>query len=401
MRRRIAVYTYAMTELLKRWFCVFTLILCLCPTGVSSAEQAKSLNDVERQIQETAAQLEALDAQIASGKEAKSELQKALKDAQSHVGERQQRLKGLNKEIKRYNNKLDKLDSLLAQAHSALQTRQLQLAQSLRDAQIIGKHTALKIVLQHDDPALSERLTVYSDYVLNAQEVAIDQQVSVLKRVEAAQAHALKERNWLNHIHNKAHKQRENFSSSAIKTQYNLGEVVAGLNKKTATVADLRANQQRLQSLMEELKALQGARSGYFAAGKGSYPAPIAGTLSARFGDIKSVGKLRWSGWFIRASRGQAVSAIADGEVIYSDWLQGFGMLVILNHGDNYSSLYGGNRDVTVPVGDWVESGATIATVGDSGGQSTSGLYFEIRHNAQAVDPEEWLQTDLAAALRP
>jgi septal ring factor EnvC (AmiA/AmiB activator) len=142
---------------------------------------------------------------------------------------------------------------------------------------------------------------------------------------------------------------------------------------------------------MEELKALQSAQSGYFIAGQGRYPAPVKGRLTARFGDIKSVGKLTWSGLFIEADMGVPVRAIADGEVIYSNWLQGFGHLVIIDHGDNYTSLYGGNREVTMPVGGWVESGATIATVGDSGGQTSGGVYFEIRHNAIAEDPEIWL----------
>jgi len=103
---------------------------------------------------------------------------------------------------------------------------------------------------------------------------------------------------------------------------------------------------------------------------------------------------LRWDGYFIEAGTGAAVRAIADGTVVYSDWLQGFGMLVILDHGDGYMTLYGGNREVTVRKEDWVQTGSTIATVGDSGGQKTSGVYFEIRHNATPVDPKEWVSTD-------
>ena len=210
-------------------------------------------------------------------------------------------------------------------------------------------------------------------------------------RVQEAKATALKDRNWLNYLKKKASKQRDSFASTAKATQRDLGQVEAKLDEKTRTVAQLKADQERLQSLMEELKALQSAQSGYFIAGQGRYPAPVKGRLTARYGDIKSVGKLTWSGLFIEAKMGAPVRAIADGEVIYSNWLQGFGHLVIVDHGDNYTSLYGGNREVTIPVGEWVESGATIATVGDSGGQSSSGVYFEIRHNAIAEDPESWL----------
>jgi len=173
-----------------------------------------------------------------------------------------------------------------------------------------------------------------------------------------------------------------------------LGEVQAQISTKTRTVATLKVDQARLQALMEELRNSQVAHSGYFASGQGSYPLPVAGTIKARFGEVKSVGKLRWDGYFIEAGSGSPVRAIADGSVVYSDWLQGFGMLVILDHGDGYMTLYGGNRDVAVQKQDWVQTGSTIATVGDSGGQKTSGLYFEIRHNAAPVDPKEWINTN-------
>ena len=145
---------------------------------------------------------------------------------------------------------------------------------------------------------------------------------------------------------------------------------------------------------MEELKALAIAQSGYFESGKGNYLLPVSGTIKARFGDVKSVGRLHWNGLFVAAPAGRPVKAVADGEVVYSDWLQGFGMLVILDHGDDYMTLYGGNRDVIVADGTWIDAGATIATVGDSGGQTDSGVYFEVRHNAKPVDPEQWINTD-------
>jgi len=238
---------------------------------------------------------------------------------------------------------------------------------------------------------MADRINVYTDYVIAAQNAVIAEQAAVLKRVSAARATVLKDRNWLNYIKKKASKQRDSYIKTAKATQRNLGQVESGISEKTQTVAQLRADQERLQALINELKVLQSTPSGYFIAGQGQYPAPVMGRVVARFGDVKAVGKLTWSGMFIEADRGEPVQAIADGEVIYSSWLQGFGNLVILDHGDNYTSLYGGNREDTVQTGLWVESGATIATVGDSGGQSTDGLYFQIRHNAKAIDPEKWL----------
>ena len=363
----------------------------LFSAGPVHAQEVQTLGDVEQQIRDTSEQLRALDDEIARSNEMKKSLVKSMNAAKSRAGEREQRLEGLDQDIERYGKRLNALDSRLADAQRGVEARKFLMGEVLRNSQSIGKQTSLKIILQNDDPAVADRLGVYTEYVLAAQNAAIQEQAAVLVRVMEAKATAVKDRNWLNYLKKKASKQRDTFASSAKATQRDIGQVEAGLDEKTRTVAQLKADQQRLQSLMEELKALQSAQSGYFIAGQGRYPAPVKGRLTARFGDVKSVGKLTWSGLFIEANMGVPVRAIADGEVIYSNWLQGFGHLVIIDHGDNYTSLYGGNREVTMPVGEWVESGVTIATVGDSGGQSSSGVYFEIRHNAIAEDPEIWL----------
>ena len=379
-------------QLLSLLICTFAIIISISTPLL--ANDAKSLSDVEMQMQQTSERLKALDNEIASSKKLKATLQKALESASSNVKEREQRLQNLSRDIELYSSKLVALEDQVNEALKGVQRRQQQLAASLRQTQAIGQQSALKIVLQNDDPAMADRLNVYTEYFMTAQNQQIRQQLEILNRIEAARDSTLKDRNWLNYLKKKADQQRLTLVSKASEKQRSLGQVEAELSQKAQTVAELKADQERLQSLMDELKSLQNAPSGYFESGKGEYKPPVAGVLKARFGDVKSVGKLRWSGWFIQANSGKPVLAVADGEVVYSDWLQGFGMLVIIDHGDSYMTLYGGNRDVTVPAGQWVESGATIATVGDSGGQNTSGVYFEIRHKATAVDPEEWLSAD-------
>ena len=191
-----------------------------------------------------------------------------------------------------------------------------------------------------------------------AQNNAIDEQLAALSLIENAHLETVKNRNWLNHIQKKAQKQHDGFAANATATKKELASVESHLSKTHRTVAQLIADQERLQLLLEELKAAQVAKSGYFIAGKGKYPLPVNGEIEARFGDQKSVGKIQWQGLFIASRAGTPVKAIADGEVIYSDWLQGFGELVILDHGDAFMTLYGGNRDVRVKIGDWAESGS-------------------------------------------
>ena len=111
-----------------------------------------------------------------------------------------------------------------------------------------------------------------------------------------------------------------------------------------------------------------------------------------RFGQPRADGRLRWNGVLLAAGAGEDVRAVHHGRVVYADWLQGMGLLVIIEHGDGYLSLYGHNQDVVAEIGEWVTPGTVIAHVGDSGGQATPGLYFEIRKEGKPVDPGGWIR---------
>jgi septal ring factor EnvC (AmiA/AmiB activator) len=123
---------------------------------------------------------------------------------------------------------------------------------------------------------------------------------------------------------------------------------------------------------------------------KGKLRWPVAGRISMRFGARQAGGKLVSRGVRIRAPAGAEVRAIARGRVAYADWLRGFGLLLIVDHGNNYMSLYGNNRTLYKEVGEWVKGGEVVATVGSSGGQSSDGLYLEMRKKGRPFDPGPW-----------
>lgn len=377
---------------------VFRSGLCLliflgtCLTPSLYAAGAKDISELAAQIQKTDEQLRTLKQTIDRNNLLKRDLQIAFKLASEKKGERDARLAELSTRITQFNLRLEELEQTVADASADIQHRKSELANSLRSSQNIGAASELKTFLQHDNPSQAQRLDVYRHYFFSAQQRQVQSSIEYLQGVEQAHLTTLKDRNWLNHIRHKATTQRESHARDEHAKRQEIDIVDDELQSSTRTVAQLQQDQQRLQGLLEELESLQRGGSGYFASLKGQYDQPVAGQITARFGETKSVGKVRWDGLYISAREGQSVRAVADGEVVYSDWLQGFGMLVILDHGDGYMTLYGGNRTVTPTTGSWVESGATIAKVGDSGGQNTSGLYFEIRHNATALDPQAWLK---------
>jgi len=127
-----------------------------------------------------------------------------------------------------------------------------------------------------------------------------------------------------------------------------------------------------------------------FAKLKRKLPWPVAGKLAAGFGDRREVGDLRWRGAFIAASANRDVRAVAHGRVVFADWLRGFGLLIIVDHGDEYMTLYGHNQALYKAVGERVAPGDVVASVGDTGGMDRSGVYFELRHKGEPQNPQNW-----------
>lgn len=363
----------------------------------AQAETARNVDDLAEQIRETDEQLKTLRNSIDQNTSLKQDLQAEYEIVRQKRGERDIRLTELSVRIEQFDQQLQTLEQSLDEARSTVEHRKSLLARSLGISQSIGNHSKIKTLLQQDEPARAQRLATYRGYVFKAQEQQVRAAINYLDEVEKAQLRALKDRNWLNYIKNKATSQRETYAQSEESTQNQIRSVEKSLSESTRTVAQLQQDQQRLQSLLTELEDMRRGGSGYFAARQGELDLPVKGRITAYFGDTKSVGKLNWQGIFIEAEEGTAVRAVADGEVVYSDWLQGFGMLVVVDHGDSYMTLYAGNRSLIPDVGSWVESGATIATVGDAGGQNDNGLYFEIRHNARALDPTGWINVPASA----
>lgn len=369
------------------WVALFSANQTQAQDGV-----AQDIGSLEEQLKNTADRLKALDEQLKENRARKNVLEETANNVSGKVAEREARLDHLKQEISRYNGSLETLEAQVASEHQQLDKRKAILANSLRRQQQITHGTGLRVVLQHNNPSLSSRLGTYTDFFVKAQNTQIAQQLAIIDKVEQAHATALKDRNWLNHIQRKASSQHQAYVDERNAVSQQIQSVDEGIKTTAKTVAELKADTARLQTLMEELKAQQVANSGYFASGKGTYTLPTQGDIYARFDEIKSVGKVRWQGIFITADSGTPVRAVADGEVVYSDFLQGFGQLVIVDHGDSYMTLYGGNRETLVRVGDWVDSGRPVATVGNTSGQRASGLYFEIRHDAIPINPEQWIR---------
>ncbi len=218
-----------------------------------------------------------------------------------------------------------------------------------------------------------------------------------LARSEAAERAALQQRQkerqrLLTRLSGEIETQRRTIATLK-QDERRLARVLAALAKKKA--AGARAASAGKPADDADRSSPRGAEpvgaSGAFARLRGRLPWPVKGEVMARFGSRRDEGALSWKGMFIRAAEGSEVRAVADGVVVFADWLRGYGNLLIIDHDDGFLSIYGNNQTLLAVVGQKAVAGKPVATVGNSGGQRESGLYFELRHKGRAFDPGQWL----------
>jgi septal ring factor EnvC (AmiA/AmiB activator) len=287
--------------------------------------------------------------------------------------------------------RLDGLDAERARLEQALRQQRTALAALLRSAYALGRHEELRLLLQQDDVAGIARVLAYHRYFQRAQLGRIDRLRADLGRLADVQREIEGARAGLAQARAAQAAQQAELEAERRRRADTLAAIDARLQDAGARLAALGKDEAELNRLLERLrdvfadipKELKGAQA--FASQRGRLPWPLAGKVVGGFG-----GEHR--GLLIAAKAGSPVRAVSHGRVAFADWLRGYGLMIIIDHGDGYLSLYGSNETLLKDVGDWVDAGDTIATSGASGGQASPGLYFELRAKGQPTDPRAWLR---------
>jgi septal ring factor EnvC (AmiA/AmiB activator) len=309
---------------------------------------------------------------------------------------------GVNRDVAAVQARIRTLDQELAALHtqrSALEARRTEqarrIAEHLTAAWRLSGQDVVKLVLNQESPETVERIMRYHRYFSDARLATLDAFKATLAEldsnaalVEASRARQQAERTVL--------EQRERVLAAERSERRKLiTDLASQTESREAERRRLQADQARLASLLRELeRRSREAEQGGFANRRGKLPWPVAGTIRHRFGAARSGGQMKWSGTVFQAPQGTPVAAVANGRVVFADWLRGFGLLTIIDHGGGYMTLYGHADAVLKQVGDLVEGGEVIASAGQSGGQSAPGLYFEIRLKGDAQDPHKWLRAN-------
>jgi len=358
------------------------------------------IEDVNQNITQIKIKRNNLSKQLGQIERQYGQIVSSLKSLAQKVDARRRRLKEINKEIKSRRKKL------------AIENHELN--GQIKATYIMGKKEKLKLLLNQQDPALASRMMMYYHYLNKARLtklIAVKDHIAVLAELGQEK---LQEKQQLRKTSHLKKTQQTKLIITKNKRKRLLSSLNEDLSLKSEQLTQLKGNERQLRNLIvslgqtnidnpsdviieddkpQKLKQSQKIAT-YKNLGlpfrklKGKLPWPVKGKIVKKFGSKRVDG--RWDGLLIAAKEGKNIRAVADGQVIYADWLRGYGLLVIINHGSGYMSLYAFNQSLNKKVGDKVTAGTVIASVGKSGGRSQAGLYFGIRYQGKSIDPVPW-----------
>ncbi|HET6726212.1 MAG TPA: peptidoglycan DD-metalloendopeptidase family protein, partial [Gammaproteobacteria bacterium] len=304
-------------------------------------------------------------------------------------------LRDTKRSIDAANAKLAKLRRDQADEQRQLDAEKQALAAQIRGAYIAGREDRLKLMLNQEDPAEVQRMLVYYDYFNRARTARVRNFNAHLARLARLKTSIDAELDRLTDLKGRRESALADIEKRRDARKAVLDKVNASISGQRSKLAELERSERQLKSLIERLThALadipDNLDSESFSALRGKLSWPVAGRHLASYGSLRADGRLHWQGVLIGGKAGEPVHAIAHGRVVYAGWLPHFGLLMIVDHGGGYFSIYAHNQSLYREVGDWVNAGDVIAALGDSGGQPKPALYFEIRHGKDAVNPARW-----------
>ncbi len=365
------------------------LLLMFTPVGTFANEDRtkQDLTEVQKELKKNQQNLK-------SHKGSLSSLQKELRQSEKAIAENAKELRSLDAKISSNREQNKELEREAQVLEEQRKTFDAALAAQLKSAYMVGGHDYSKLLLNQQNTAKLERTISYYDYLNKARLQQLDALKETLAEIEKNQAALAQNRAQLEQLRAQEEQQHAELIAAKEQRKSQVDALQSELNELQSSINYLKDNEQTLISTLEDLEQSKGRQIAMLGLGasKGKLSWPTRGPLKHKFGTRKRPG-FNWKGVVIGASEGSNINSIQDGQVVFADWLKGFGWVMVVDHGEGYMSLYGHAQALLKEVGDQVYQGETIALVGQSGGQVDPGLYFEIRHKGRAVNPTTWCKS--------
>lgn len=372
----------------------FIFLLCsLLTSSVVQAEDKQALT--EKQIKQLNSRISSLQKNMRSQEGESRELSKELRDSEVKIGKLARQIQSLDKQLSGLGSHADSLEKKRDALKVELKKRSELIAKQIAQQYKMGNQARLQLLLTQRDPETLDRAIRYYDFVNEElrQDLILfktklaDLSGTELELTDTEQKMVLKRE--------ELRKEVTALRASQAKRKDTLTRLTKALSTDKKKLKQLKLDQKRLRAVLTEIeKSLNFATlvkdDKTFKQLKGKLPWPLKGKVKQNYGTVRN--NIRYDGIWIQASEAQPVKAVHHGRVVFSDWLRGYGLVLIIDHGSGYLSLYGYNQSLLLETGDWVAAGDTIATAGQSGGRTQTGLYFAVRYKGKPSNPKSWLK---------
>jgi septal ring factor EnvC (AmiA/AmiB activator) len=355
--------------------------------------------------------IKSLQKEVESAEDKKTDASDALKQSEQAISTANRRLRELAQQQESVGATLSQVQRESRDTQGKIGNQQALLGELLSHYYLHGQHDPLKILLNQQDPDQLARQLHYYTYLSRARATLIDSlRTNLAHSRELAQLYQEKSAE-LEQVKSEQARQKVQLEKDKESRKTVLARINQKITSQRHEIGRLQRDEKRLTQLIERLSRLAAKpkkknsapsynrtqpspepSGGALHQLKGKLHFPVRGELAHRFGSQREDSGATWKGWFIKSSAGQDVKCIANGRVVFSDWLRGFGNIVIVDHGDDYMSLYGNNETLYKQAGETVRAGDAVAAVGNSGGIAETGLYFEMRHRSRPFDPLGWVK---------
>lgn len=369
-----------------RQLSLLTITSLLTTTVFAADKNQEKLSNISTEIK-------SLQQGIAQDKNSQKNIETDLQTAEVKISRLSISISRVDKEMLQLQTSIARLNQQIATLQENLSQQQTSLSKEMRNIYEFGQDSVVKLILNTEAPDNLQRMMQYFK-LLNQKK--INQMKAIknnLDHLQQLQQHLQQRQTQLQNIQRQEKDLVNDLKDQQTQRQKLIAAIDDALDAKNDRLKTLQQNKQSLEGLVQQLKRQQPVTAlppFSFARLRGRLPWPLPGPILDHFGTSIDESNLQWSGVLIGTPENTPVHAIYPGRVIFADWLKGFGLLVIIDHGQDYMSLYGRNEALMVKTGDNITFGQIIAKAGSTGGYSKSSLYFEIRHQGDPVDPEQW-----------
>jgi len=372
----------------------FGLLLLMAASQPALPQESDLTQIKERELEAVRKQISDLKQSMDRRASDRDRITGELQTAEVAISEKRIHLKDLERQRLFSEKKMAELGARLASQEEALAEESRLLAAQVQTAYMSGRQERLKLLLNQHDPASLGRLLTYYRYFSDYRGQNIEAVSSIIAELDALKREAAVEEQRLAGLARARFAELTELNETQAERQVLLVRLKTRIAEEGSEVDRLAAQERDLSRLLAELTSILSdypiSSEDPFSNLKGKLTWPVAGRLTHDFGQPRASGGLKWNGVVLSAPRGREIRAIYHGRVVFADWLAGMGLLVIVDHGEGYMSLYGYSETTMKLAGDWVAPGDVIATVGESGGQAEPALYFELRKGTRPVNPRAW-----------